>query len=475
MYICNIMAKTTTNDEDSKVWKLTPLEGSRNVSKLPVRGNCIAVASMESQDAIRGFDFAMAHLTEVAFWKSSDKRSPEDFIRSIGGAMLYAPDTLLVMESTANGVGNFFHREWLRSSAGQSDKEPVFVAWYEIEMYAMPVDDPAALWEAMDEYERGLWDAGLTLEQINWYHHKRAEYPTHRQMMAEFPTTPLEAFANSATSVFAMEHVERLRKDVTEPIATGDIAGRAATGREALQNVRFVKTSNGLLDIWEFPAHRDEMPAQRYVVGVDIGGVSEASDYSVITVMDCGIRPTDIPRVVASWRGHIPHDLLAWKCAAIAQWYGKALLVIESNTLESEHTDGDPSTYILERLARCYSNLYYRSDNGRAVAPGFHVNRANKTTLITTLMAAVRDGLYVERDSNACDELCQYERKPNGGFGARDGCHDDLLMTRALILGVLHERRLQPVDAIRRYLGKEKPLEAASEHRRIIPRYIIRK
>lgn len=442
-----------TNLSRSGKMRLRPFNNSRNISILPKRGNKLAIASIESQDAIRGGDYSMAHLTEVAFWRSSSKKRPEDFIRAICGSIHYGPETLIALESTANGVGNYFHREWLRTSRGESDKTGVFVAWYEIGIYTLATDNPAELWESMDDYERNLWRTGLTLEQINWYHCKRKEYSSHRQMMSEYPSTATEAFVNSASGVFGIDYIERLRKGTTEPLAIGDINGLSATGEQSLKGIRFTSDEKGCLRIWEFPNdNRDKAVGQRYIAGVDIGGVSDGADWSAITVMDCGINATDTPKIVASWRGHIDHDLLAWKCAGIAKWYDDALLVVESNTLEQEHTDGDPSTYILGCIGRHYRNLYYRRDPlSGTYKPGMHINRSSKTALITELVAAVRDEAYIERDDRACDEYAQYERQPSGSFAARDGCHDDLLMTRALIFGAIKERRVTPIDAVRNF------------------------
>lgn len=95
------------------------------------------------------------------------------------------------------------------------------------------------------------------------------------------------------------------------------------------------------------------------MVAVDIGGRSEKSDFSVIAVID-RMGSSQLPEVVAQWRGHIDHDLLAWKAAMIAAWYGMALLVIESNTLESGDTEGDHSEFILSELSQIYPNLYSR-------------------------------------------------------------------------------------------------------------------
>lgn len=78
------------------------------------------------------------------------------------------------------------------------------------------------------------------------------------------------------------------------------------------------------------------------MVAVDVGGRSESADWSVIAVFDRlgdDGSPLVRPKVVAQWRGHTFHDLLAWKAAAIAKWYDNALLVVESNTLETEESD----------------------------------------------------------------------------------------------------------------------------------------
>ncbi len=417
--------------------RLNRYQGQDLIREISERSCRITLGSSERQDSIRGADYAMAHLSEVAFWKDTPKSSPTDFIRAICGAIALTPMTLIVLESTANGVGNYFHTEWLRSERGESDKLTVFVPWYEIEIYRTEVADAGALWNEMDAYERGLWEQGLTLERINWYHMKRREYPSHYQMMAEYPTTPQEAFTNTGTNVFDSTAVERLRTGCADPLAVGEVASASGvlTGPAALRALRFSPDSTGGLKVWEHPRE-----GQRYVAAVDVGGRSVRADWSVVAVLTA----TE-PRVVAQWRGHIDHDLLTWKAAAIARHYNNALLVFESNTLESDDRYGvevpDQGAYILHELYEHYPDLYYRqSPEGGAPRPGFHTNRATKQMIITELVGAVRDGAYAERDESACDELMVYQRRANGSYGARAGYHDDILMTRAIGLHVAREQ-----------------------------------
>lgn len=423
--------------------RFRPFERSVNIREIAGRNCRVTIGSSENQDAVRGADYAMAHLSEIAFWSDTGQRSPDKFIRAVCGAIALVPNSLIVMESTANGVGNFFHREWLRAKSGKSDKTPIMVPWYEIEIYRSKVNDVKTLWREMDDYEHNLWKKGLTLEMIQWYHLKRKEYPSQSMMQAEYPTDDVEAFVNTGHGVFSIDKIERLRERCRPPLLRGELWAQSMMGADALRDIKFQKDDKGLLQVWKEPqAGERQQINDRYVVAVDIGGRSLSSDYSVITVFDRQPLLTgDGVEVVAQWRGHLDHDLLAWKSAMIAKWYNEALLVIESNTLETENTEGEHNLFLLSQLSNVYHNLYRRETfdsvaNQVQSRVGFHTNRATKTLVINTLIGLVRDCAYVERSSIACDEMTTYEQKPNGAFGAKSGCHDDVLMTRAIGLHV---------------------------------------
>ena len=412
-----------------------PYERMTNVRVIPGRGCRVTVCSSENQESTRGMDCSMAHMSEVAFWKDSQLHNPVDLVRSIASGISRSPLTVVVMESTANGVGNFFHKEWLRAVAGKSDKTPFFVAWHEIELYTEPVGDIVEFYNSFSDYERELWDEhGCTLEAIMWYRRKAAEYTEHRSMMAEFPTTPDEAFCSTETAVFSASDVERLRSQgcVLEP-AVGEVLGSWSGVPSDLSSPRFQPSASGKARVWQPPRE-----GAAYIVSLDIGGRTRTADYSVITVLDRRLDALSdtCPEVVAQWRGHIDHDLLAWRAAAMARWYNDALLVVESNSWEGG-SEGR-GHYILNTLAGSYGNMYYRRSKGSPTGrlPGFHTNVHTKASLIAHLIAMVRDGLYVERDPGACDELMQYESLSDGSYAARRGCHDDILMSRAIALWV---------------------------------------
>ena len=88
---------------------------------------------------------------------------------------------------------------------------------------------------------------------------------------------------------------------------------------------------------------------------------------AVITVIDrLYMIDLDKPTIVAQWYGHIDMDLLAWKATQIAEYYEHALLVIESNTLETNNTKGD-AEFILRLIREVYDNLYTDDTRHRPV------------------------------------------------------------------------------------------------------------
>lgn len=422
-------------------------QGAANTREIKGRGCRVTLSSSFGQDSVRGLDFMMAHLSEVAFWKDSERMTPEDFVRSISGGIPPVADSMIVMESTANGVNNYFYRQWQAAEHGESGYRCVFVPWYEIEMYRSgPLDEGegVALYNSFNSYERGLWEDGLTLEMIHWYRTKRREMTGDTAMHAEYPTDSVEAFANTGSAVFANEGIEGLRRHCSDAPAVD----WHSVSEAEVRAIAASPAGDGELKVWRLPERGRQPVRERYVVAVDVGGRSRLSDYSVIAVFDRrpgsgDAGPHHQAEVVCQWRGHCDHDILAAYARRMARAYCEAHLVVESNSLETK--TGCPEQYVLEDLAASYRNLYvrWRPDRSGEPAPesrvGFHTNRSTKGLIITNLIAMVREGAYLERDMEACNELASYELKNNGSFGARRGCHDDILMTRAIGLQVCRE------------------------------------
>lgn len=432
--------------------RFLPFEGS-NKNKIIQNTNCVvSIGSAQKPDTLRSGDISGAHLTEVGLWKPTEGKKPEDLVQSIVGSIYDTEYTFLGVESTAKGVGNFFHRSWLAAERGTNNLAPIFVPWFDIDIYSLDIDDYGVFIDSMDDYERVLWDLGATLEAINWYREKSKDMTEQWRMNSEYPSTPEEAFQSTGRRRFRMSDTLRMRKTCLYPSFVGEITASADNGKDATMRMRLEKDDKGSLYIWRMPDNDTPM-WNRYVVSMDVGGISDEADYTDIVVFDRKwMIEGGVPEVVAEWHGHIDHDKGAWKAVQLCRLYGgerdTALLVIESNTLDTEGTEGNNFEFILDEIANHYDNLYCRTpaDQIRQGAParwGFHTNTSTKPMVISHQAKAIRDGLYIERSDDAVDEHDTFEIKPDGKtMGAVDGMHDDRVMARAIGVWVCYHTDL---------------------------------
>lgn len=447
----------------------TPYEGSqldsvitygKGTNVTTARDTVITVGTYNSPNSGRGGDISCVHYSEVGLWEETDGKKPEDIIRSISSSLLLAPLTVEVIESTANGMGNFFYRAYQAAKAGKSNRRAVFIPWFKIDRYAVPVKDkeafarwllacrdndnpPEGCLDAGRYYWR-LWTLGATFEAISWYTRKRKDYIDHEDMMAEFPSDDVEAFRNSGNNVFNAYHIDKLRETCRKPLYTGEVQGDSVKGEKAVQGLRFVEDPKGCLQVWSLPQNAKQRISNRYLAVVDVGGRGKGADYSDILVIDrYWMMYGGSPEIVAEWHGHTDHDLLAWKAVQVASFYGGARLVIESNTIETKDngTDGDQSELIFSQIS-FYGNLYVRKASEAKIAKGiayeygFHTNRKTKPAIIANMVACVREHSYIERSEEAVAEMSVYQKKEGGKYGAAEGHHDDRVMVRAIGLWV---------------------------------------
>ena len=126
------------------------------------------------------------HGSEVGFWPNAQQHA--------AGILQAIPDvdgTEAFLESTANGVGNFFHQQWQAAEAGQSDYIAIFVPWYWQPEYRKVLPEGFKLTDEEQEYCAVY---GLDLEQMVWRRAKIAELRDETLFKQEYPATAAEAF-----------------------------------------------------------------------------------------------------------------------------------------------------------------------------------------------------------------------------------------------------------------------------------------
>jgi len=159
------------------------------------------------------------HGSEVAFWETSAQ-----LVTGVLQTVADIEGTEIILESTANGIGNFFHRKTMESLEGKGVYEVIFIPWYwQPEYTAPPKPDFVAT-----EGELELVDLyGLTDGQLQWRRNKISDLG-ESMFKQEYPFTVEEAFQSSGDSLISATAVQMARKqhtlglrDTVAPIVIG--------------------------------------------------------------------------------------------------------------------------------------------------------------------------------------------------------------------------------------------------------------
>lgn len=455
---------------DDTVLRLSPTDSSGHAFAIKDKDGRqllegeIFIGTAEKPDTLRSKDISGAHYSEVGLWPDTPGKQAEDIVADIEGGMTEGEDTMRVMESTAKSSDDYFAEVWRSCDDGKGGYTQIFVPSRDIIYDNRKIDDlnafidwlvehkdedtPNGKWKDSGKYYWWLWTIGSTLEHINWYRFRRLRL-SFAKMCNEAPETPEQAFFTAGNHVFDPFQVAEKRAKCREPQYVGDLVASGQKGSAALEDIRFIPNSTGNLRIWEMP---DDSPVNdRYVVILDPRrGASDGADPAAITVIDRLLMMHDFglngrPGVVAEMNYKADPDLQAYDAMRIAEWYGHALLVIESNTMESmneERNNGiDPFEYILDIVSKLYDNPYMRETPEESIGKekerkwGFNTNRLTKPKIINFMKECLRDDLWDEPSILCCQQMASY-MEDHGKTNAEHGKHDDIVMSRAIGLWI---------------------------------------
>ena len=134
------------------------------------------------------------HGSEVGFWPNAQQHAA-----GILQAIPDEPGTEVFKESTANGVGNYFHKEWQDAEAGISDYIAIFVPWFWSAEYRKEVPDGFTL-----DNEEKAYKLAYKLDdaQMAWRRAKIIELKDPILFKQEYPATAAEAFQVSGVDPY---------------------------------------------------------------------------------------------------------------------------------------------------------------------------------------------------------------------------------------------------------------------------------
>lgn len=392
----------------------------------------ILTSTAKSVESGRSQTIHWLHASEVAFWPD-----PRTLMTGLRQAVPQIAGSAIFLESTANGIGNYFHQTWQEAEAGESDYTPFFFPWWKhYEYTAEHVGlDPSTPFQA-DSDERILRvllrEGGLSSDEIRsrllWrrWAIKNVADGDLLKFHQEYPSTALEAFVATGNNVFPIMDLNECYRPMR-----GTRGYLTMTGNDPT----FTKGGEGPWTVYKYPA-RDQDHG-RYIIAGD--PTHNRGDYACIQVLN---RRTW--EQVARCRIRTDPINFATDLYAAARYYNDALIVTE--------TTGPGYATIGALMTMNYPHLYRASwaDKTRGHISdswGFATNFQRKHWAIGALNKTIVDHAILLHDRDTYNELTNYQTLDNGGFGAPRGMYDDTVM--ALAIGVLANMTepLPPVGA----------------------------
>ena len=341
------------------------------------------------------------------------------------------------MESTANGVGDYFYDMWQNAVEGKNDFTPLFFPWFDMNEYSIPFDSEEERQAFIEEVEYTfkdqegrtvyteekeiMLDHGVTYEQLKWRRWCIANNcgGDVEQFHQEYPCTPDEAFIASGRPRFQVGVLKQYRRNCKE----GDIGRLEYNG----SNVVFTPDVNGDVEIWKYPS-KD----QYYCIGADVAEGLITGDYSVAYVGDNDFD------ICLRYRTHIDPDLFGAELVKIAKFYNDAYIGCENNN------HGLTTLKAIQNLE--YWNIYFtktfdKISDSISQKVGWSTNNKTKPLMINKLAEYIRlKGIGI-KDRILIQECFTYVIDEKGATNAQEGCHDDTVMACAILLQVLLEGR----------------------------------
>lgn len=384
-------------------------------------GSAIRTATAKTVSAGRSQTIHALHASEVAFWDDA-----ATLMTGLRQTIPETPSTFIALESTANGIGNYYHTEWQAAVRGDSEYEALFYPWWKHPEYtAERLRVESSLVGTLSSDERALTallsSASYSPPQIDsrilWRRHALRNLCQNdvNVLRQEYPATPEEAFVSTGRNVFPYEKLQECyqRQDGAR--------GFIMVGGDG--SPRFVPSAEGPVTIFSMPSSNKDWG--RYFVSGDPTRTTRG-DYACIQVIN---RRT--LEQVARVRIRIDPVNFGRELINIAKFYNDAMLVTE--------TTGPGYATIGAILTMGYSRVWQNkfADKLQGAIPdqyGFGTNVQRKNWAIGALLNLIVENQIIIHDPITFDELTNYVTLDNGGYGPAAGKngYDDTVMALAI-------------------------------------------
>ena len=321
----NIMAIFKRFVENLPAYKLPAEKSNSDEMIFSQINSSYSVGTARSDNVGRSSTVQLFHGSEVAFWPKS-----EDHMAGITQSVPFSEGTAIILESTANGTGNVFHRLCMEGMDPKSEWHTHFIPWYIQEEYHVPTVEQLVLDSEEEDLVRRY---KLNDAQLNWRRIKIREVGDIRKFRQEYPCTLEEAFLQDTGSSFITSvEIEKANTEAN-PIPVDKnapkIIGIDVAWRGKDDSAYCIRSGRTVTKCEEFPKSDDAMFLVSAIgnlinyqqpdrVFIDVGGPGgpiydrlREKGYSMVHAVNFGERPDD-PELYANKRAEMYDRMKRW-------------------------------------------------------------------------------------------------------------------------------------------------------------------
>ncbi len=378
-------------------------------------GSSFAVGTAGSKGFGRSRTVNHVHCSEVAFY--------QDAKQIMLGLLQAVPKSGSVwLESTANGMGDYFHREFELAEKDQSAFRSRFYAWFEHDEYQR---DPGPDFVPTKDEEKLQRRHSLSLGQVAWYRDKAKELK--EEVVQEYPSNSREAFLSSGNPYFDRNRLDSLKDDCKDPVA--------CTVPERLIKL---SAARQFLKVWKLPKE-----GRRYVIGADPSeGLTNSGDTDFCSAHVIDQKTWEVVAVLhGKWETHEFGQMLG----ELGRWYNMALIGVERNNHGHAvlnaliHAYGYP----LQSESQGWGGVYCHQDFDQQIEedkrkPGWPTTTKTKFFALDALATAFAEDDLSPNDTETVEQCMTFVKMPGGKAGGEAGSHDDLVISLSIATALLN-------------------------------------
>lgn len=386
--------------------------------------------SKQSSGVGRSQTVHFLHCSEVAFWPAA-KNTLVSLLQTVPNL----PGTVVILESTANGIGDHFYVLVQQIINGESDYVLVFLPWQMFREYRIPLEPGETLEPYTEEELQLIEQYHVDDEQLKWrrYTIRNECQGDIEQFHQEYPSSVEEAFLVTGRPYFDRKAIVDIKnRHQREPLRRGYL-------KEIDGIVQLIDDPKGYVSIWKEPQSK-----RNYVVGADVAEGLEKGDYSDADVID---RNTF--EQVAQWHGHIDAELFGEECVLLARYYNEAWLGIEVNNHGLTTNKAAAKTGYKKLFERQILDERYSDYTDKL---GWKTTTQTRPVMLDELQTLIREKTIIIHSQGTINECLTFVRNDKGKPEAAGDSFDDRVIALA-IANQVHQ--LCPMDSAKREKTEE--------------------